>query len=157
MEKININNLFSQNAQTKVNSSSKSLNIYSLFNRDIPKKDNFSIDKLINIREKREKKIIKEYRKKYRHCLDKIEETNNLDKYDTVYIVPMAMYDHTDYDPEACIEYIDKKLKKYYMDTLVLSSNKIFISWNNIKKNRDADREEKNRIKQIKENNIEQE
>jgi len=151
MEKININNLFSskENVSNGTNNSSKPLDIYSLFHRDVNKIYNFSVEKLINVRENREKEVLKEYRKKYKHCLDRIEEINNLDKYDTVYTIPMVIYDCTDYKPEDCIKYIEKKLKKYYIDTLVLSHKSIFISWNNIKKNRDKAREEKNKIKQL--------
>jgi len=148
MEKLNIDNLFS--SKNKTLESSDPLTIYTLFHPEVNKeKNNFSVDKLINVREKRKNKIVKEYKKKYIQCCKNIEELNNLNTYCTTVVVPIAVYDCPDYKPEDCIKYIENKLKKYYMDILVLSNKSIFISWDNIKENRDKANEEKNRIKQL--------
>ena len=155
MEKLNIDNLFS--TKNKISASSEPLTVYTLFHPDINKEtNNLNINRLINVREKRKDKIIKEYKKKYIQCYKTIEKLNNLNTYKMVHVVPTVVYDCPDYKPEDCIKYIENKLKKYYMDILVLSNKSIFISWDNLKENRDKEIEKKKIIKQLEKEQQEQ-
>ena len=132
MERISINNLFPSN------NTFKPLDVYSLYNtkeQRIKNKINFSIDRLINLREERKKKILEQYDKVFNICLNKINTANNLNKTETIYEVPNGIYGFIDYKPLECVHYIQKKLHDMCLNTLILSENVLYISWTYLEEN----------------------
>lgn len=135
MNNININNLFS------VSSSNKILDVHSLY---YPKdnisntqtKMDFSVDNLINEREERKKKVIEQYKKLFYLCLKKIKMANKLNKTDIIFDIPDAIFMFPEYSIIDCMKYINEKLQKLYMETLILSDKTIFITWKDIDKNK---------------------
>ena len=51
------------------------------------------------------------------------------------------IYLYPEYYPHNCLQYIEKKLRKLYIDTLIITKNHIFISWLNVDRNKDIERE----------------
>lgn len=136
MDKISINNLFSSNTDFKP------LDVYSLFNSKEHKnknKLNFNIDRLINLREDRKKKVLVQYEKIFNRCLNKINLTNHLDKLDLVFSVDDSIYGYNDYTSIECLQYLQTRLIKMYFDTLLISNKVIYVSWKNLKKNRELE------------------
>lgn len=134
MNNININNLFS------VTNTNKELDVHSLYhtNENIVKNNtiDFNIDNLINERAEKKQKVIEQYKKLFHICLKKIKMANKLNKTDIIYDIPDAIYMYPDYSIHDCMEYINSRLHKLYMETCILSYKSIFITWINIEYNK---------------------
>lgn len=131
MDRISINNLFPSNNDFKP------LDVNSLYNpqeKHVRNKINFNIDRLVNLREERKKKVLIQYERIFNMCLNKINLANNLNKVEIVYDVPEAIYGSFDYNSNDCLEYIDDRLKKLKLDTLILDNKSIYVSWENLAK-----------------------
>lgn len=159
MDRINIGNLFPESSN---GSSNKPLDIKSLYNPDFNKNKfgqeekikqvDFDLSKLINKKKDREKRAVLEYKKKFNMILNKIDISHGLDKTDLIYTVDIQVFKCPEYNSMKCLEFIEEKLRKMYMDTLILSDNKsIFISWLNIEDNKEKDDIEKEKEKKIEE------
>lgn len=140
MDRLNINSLFNK----KVSNDKSSLNIQTLYNpkltrksREITKKVHFNVDNIIIEQEERKKKVINEYKKIFNLCLNKIKTANKINKTDMVFEVPKVIFTCPDYDYRECLEKIEISLRELCMDTLILSNDTIFISWYNIKDNKE--------------------
>jgi hypothetical protein len=135
MDKININNLF------KGATEFKPLNVQTLYdvkgNKE-KEKFNLNIDRLINLRDERENKVLEQYEKNYNGCLSKITMANELGKTSVVFTVPETVFGYYNYSPTECIKYTNTRLGSEKFDTLVLSDNSLYISWLNLKKNRET-------------------
>ena len=99
------------------------------------------INTTLNKNENREKKLKTVYKKLLGTCLHKIQILNDRDETDMVYNVPQIYYGFSKYEPFDCLTYIEKKLRKKYLDTYILSETKIFISWKNIEENKKIQKE----------------
>jgi hypothetical protein len=133
MDKITINNLFPTTCDLQP------LDIHSLYNskqEHVKNKINFNIDRLINLRETRKKRVLIQYEKVYGMCLKKINMANNLNKTEVVYDVPEAAYGYFDYTSIECLKYIEERLKEMKLEILLLDSKSIYISWANICKSK---------------------
>lgn len=132
MDKICINNLFKT-------TEFKPLNVQTLYdvkgNKE-KEKFNLNIDRLIHLRDERENKVITEYEKLYNNCIGKITMANELNKTSVVFNAPESVYGYFNYSPIECIKYINAKLENEKFDTLIISDNKLYISWLNLGKNR---------------------
>uniref|UniRef100_A0A6C0ABZ1 Uncharacterized protein n=1 Tax=viral metagenome TaxID=1070528 RepID=A0A6C0ABZ1_9ZZZZ len=133
-ENISIETLY---PKSKIN---KEFDVNS-FNTNLLDIENFDTDKLIKERENREKKLKTVYKKLLGTCLHKIQILNDRDETDMVYNVPQIYYGFSKYEPFDCLTYIEKKLRKKYLDTYILSETKIFISWKNIEENKKIQKE----------------
>ncbi len=134
MDKINIDNLFSTDSNKK-----NPLDVYSLYNhyeRKVSNNIKFNIDKLINAKEEKKRKVFQHYRKIYNVCLNKIDIANSIRKTDIIYDVPLYIYRCEEYNIVECLEYLEEKLRDIYMDTLIVPPSSIFISWTNIEDNK---------------------
>lgn len=132
MDKININNLF-KGAEIKP------FNVHTLCdvrNKKEKEKVELNIDRLINIRDERENKVLEHYTKIYESCLKKINAANELLKTSLMFSVPESIFAVPNYDTVNCIEFIETKLKNEKFDTLVINDTTIYISWLNLGKNR---------------------
>lgn len=136
MDKLSITNLF-PNYKHEQNS----LDVKNLVNPEenkIINKTKYNIDKLINTREEREREILIIYDKITGMCLDRIFAVNKIGGTDVIYDIPVSIFNNYNYkyNKMHCLEYLQKKLRNMYMDTLIISNSSIFISWLNIKENR---------------------
>ena len=134
MDKINISNLFPNKQNNDDNYSE--LNVSNLFNiiEKKPKKTNFDLERLSNLREERKKKILVQYEKIFNLCLNKINIANNLNKLEIVYDVPEAIYGSFEYKSIDCLLYISEKLKKMGIDIIILNEISLYVSWQDIGK-----------------------
>lgn len=135
MDRLNINNLFPTNKDNI-----RPLDVNSLYNPKKKKKnDKFSIDGLINDQEEKKKKVLEHYNRIYNMVLKKIKTMNKINNTtEIIYDVVGSIYGCREYNSFDCLNYIEKRLReKYYMDTYKLSEKSIFISWKNIKENRE--------------------
>jgi hypothetical protein len=136
MNKINIDNLFNNTGKEE---QYRPLDVYSLYNpqKNLEDKEiNFSVDRLINHRKEKKNRVIDEYKKIFRMCLKKVDVANKLNTYDIVYEIPIAIYRCNEYRPKDCLNFIEERLKKLFLDTCVISDYSVFISWKNIEKNK---------------------
>jgi hypothetical protein len=127
MDKININNLFPSSSDNF-----KPLDVESLFNfneQKNRKKMSFNVERLVRLREERKMKVLSQYEKVFGFCLNKITLANNMNKLEVVYDLPEAMYGSFEYNVVDCLMYIDEKLLKMELDTLIINENTIYISW----------------------------
>jgi hypothetical protein len=135
MNNINVNNIFA------VSDSNKVLDVHSLYHREKPEiqqatKVTFSVDSLIADREDREKKIVEEYKKIFHKCLKKIKLANKMNKYDIIFEIPTTVFMCPGYNTLCCMNYINSRLQKLYMDTSILTDRTLFITWINIADNK---------------------
>lgn len=133
MDRINIDNLFSNNSDNK-----RPLDVYSIYQNEDKNKNKikFNIDKLINAKEEKKKKVFIQYNKIYNMCLNKIDTANRINKTDIIYDVPLFIYRCEEYNVLDCLKYLQDKLRDIYIDTLIILPSSIFISWANIDVNR---------------------
>jgi len=131
MDKININNLFNQNNSNK----EQILGINNLFQDNSRKNDIFNINDLLNKKEERKKKVLDIYKKKLKDSLKRINTANKYNLTSITYEVPYISFNCKEYNPIECINYIYQRLEKICMDTIILSDNSIYISWENIDDN----------------------
>jgi len=129
MDKISIDNLF-----PNIKFKNRPLDVYSLYNpKEIKKEDDISynIQNLRNVREENKRKIEQVYMKVYEDCLKDIIELNKKNKTDMIYDIPLVIFGK-EYDNIDCIKYINKRLIRLNMETIILSGERIYISWSNI-------------------------
>lgn len=134
MDRISINNLFPNNS-----SDFKPLDVYSLYNpvvNNTRNKNSFNVDKLTTLRKERKMKIFEHYEQIYKTCLNKIDVANDLNKTEITFEIPESIFGHYDYKKSNCLKYIELKLRKMYIDTFIYNDNAIYISWENIEKNK---------------------
>lgn len=136
MDKISIDTLFpSKSGKRKYNN----VNTESLFpnesrlNTSLPYIDS---NELIEERKTKEHMIKNIYKKMLTHCINKIKTANSLDFTDIIYEVPIMVYMYPKYNSIDCLEYIEKKLRKSDIDTLILNQNNIFVTWLNVERNK---------------------
>ena len=79
------------------------------------------------------------YRKLLAQCINNIQDNNDMDITDMIYSVPLYMHMQPKYDSVDCLQYIESKLRKQYLDTYIISKKEIFISWLNVEKNKEID------------------
>jgi len=119
------------------------LDVNTLFPEDTRLEDDvyFDVDELANERKNKENKLKKVYRMLMEQCITKIKSANVGDYTDIIYEVPKSVYLCTGYNPHKCLLYIEKKLRKQFIDTLIITDRHLFISWLNVDRNKDIDRE----------------
>ena len=94
------------------------------------------VSRLIRERNEKKEKVRKLYKKILSKCHKDILQANSKDMVDIIFDVPQFIYTEPDYKCSECIEFIQKKLRKSMMDTLILSSKSIFVTWHNIEINK---------------------
>lgn len=113
----------------------KKIDINTIFNTQ-ETIDTFQSEKLVKERQDELNKTKEAYKQILNTCLEKIKFLNTVDKTDFVYTIPVSYYGHRKYNTVECLKYIEKKLRKKYFDTLIISNLEIFISWENIEENK---------------------
>ena len=95
----------------------------------VVKQQKFDVYELIKIKNEQRNLKIETYKKHLSLCLQKIEDATKLGKTDMVYYLPQTDRDCPSYNIDECIEYIDEMLKNQKFDTLLMTTNTLFISW----------------------------
>ncbi len=134
MDKINIDNLFNLNKHNE-SYNSDPISVQSLYNNLNKKKKKFDIKKLIEHHDNIKKNIKKVYKDIYYKCLNKIEESNSLSKFDIFFEIPIIIYGNKIYSIDDCANYIINNIRNNHMDVLRVTHNTLFITWYNIKEN----------------------
>ena len=93
-----------------------------------------SVSKLIKTREEDKIKLKNCYKKILKSCFKEIELANSMKRTDLIYKIPQINLKNINYQPEECLEYIEKKLQSYHFDTLRIKNCSIFISWFDIER-----------------------
>jgi hypothetical protein len=143
MDNINIQNIFDDNynftksiTDNKNKYTLENLNVKDLtpsLNSYVKLTDDFLINK-IKYNEAHEKKKVSElYEVKYNECLMKINNAIDINMTDIFFQVTDAYFGYKLYNPYECLILIQEKLRNKKFNTLIISNNKIFISWKNSK------------------------
>ena len=141
MNNINIKNIFDDNynlTKSIINDSNKysiqNLNVSDLIpnlNPYVKLTDDYLINK-IKYNEYIEKKKVQElYEIKYNDCLMKINSAIDINMTDIFFQILDAHFGYKLYNSYECLNLIQEKLRKKNFDTLIIKTNKIFISWKN--------------------------
>lgn len=110
------------------------------FNINTLKTDNKPIynglaDELIEARKFRREKLLGIFNDLYNECIEKIKLYDLNGKIDLVFVVPSKIDSDINYSSQECIEFIKRKLKEIYIDTLFLNDVTLFITWKYIEIN----------------------
>ena len=141
MNNINIKNIFDDNynlTKSIINDSNKysiqNLNVSDLIpnlNPYVKLTDDYLINK-IKYNEHIEKKKVQDlYEIKYNDCLMKINSAIDINMTDIFFQILDAHFGYKLYNSYECLNLIQEKLRKKNFDTLIIKTNKIFISWKN--------------------------
>lgn len=131
MKNININSLFGKNIN---NTKKQPLSVYSLYKDNTTKKVDFSIKELIEEKDRKERRINEKKEEMFQLCLKKIKKANKEKKVELSFKISKIDLELKDYNYKDYINYVDIRLRKLYMDTIIIDDT-ILISWDNIKKN----------------------
>ena len=140
MDKLDLDTLF-PNQKKK-----SSLNVNNMFTplRDpmVEKRPSrhlqpFSVDNLIQTQDRIDFQIQQTYREVYELCLEKIEQANLLRQFDLIFEIPMTLYNNPVASTDDCANYVVKHIRKNFMDGCRISPRHIFITWINIRNNKE--------------------
>ena len=139
MNNISIETLFPSSKHKIKNGQ---LDVNTLFPEDSRLNDDtyFNVDELANERKDKENKLRKVYKTLLRQCITKAKTANSGDYTDIIFDVPKTVYLCPHYNSHKCLLYIEKKMRKLYIDTLIITERHIFISWLNVDRNKEIDR-----------------
>ena len=91
--------------------------------------DAFSVQKLIQAKEDKRKKVLIQYNLVYDLCINKITQANILGLTDIIYEVPDIIFGLHEYSPVDCLEFLERKLRLLKIDTYKVPPYSLFISW----------------------------
>ena len=144
MSKVSIDLLFPSNSGKRKYGNIDIETLFPINNNNARFKVNmpvFDPDKLTEERENRKNELKQIYRNMLSLCLKKITNVNKMDCTDMVYEVPTKVFLYPKYNSLECLQYIEKKLRKSYLDTLIISDKSIFVSWLNVSRNKEISRD----------------
>ncbi len=131
---INVDKLFPSNTNQS-GTRGRRLDIDSLFSNTPLNEEpdiSYSSDVLLRkIKTRREKKV-KCYYSMLRYCYQMIDKADDDQCTEIVFRVIDTVPDCPEYKPYECIEFISKKLREQFFETLPLDDNSVFITWKNI-------------------------
>ena len=137
MPKISIDTLFPNEKHKKTG-----LDIETIFPKNVRSDTSLPYFNSGELYEERHKKVINLhilYRQLLSQCIDNIKNNNDMDITDMIYQVPLYMHMQPKYNSTDCLQYIESKLRKQYIDTYILSKKEIFVSWLHVEKNKEID------------------
>jgi hypothetical protein len=143
MNNINIKNIFDDNynlTKSIIDYPSK-YTINNLTVNDLTPKSNpyvkmtdeFLINKIKYNEHIEQKKVQDLYEIKYNECLMKINSAIDVNMTDIFFQVTDAYFGCKLYNSYLCLSFIQEKLRNKNFDTLIISNNRMFISWKNSK------------------------
>lgn len=130
MDKISIKNL---NPKSKC--LNKPLSIQTLRNPKETKRKadiEFNVEQLRTVREEFKQRVINLYKKQFKRCLDKITEVNKKCITDMIFDPPQFIFGEDQYNLVNCAYFIDKRLQKLGMETIILPGARIYVSWEHL-------------------------
>lgn len=144
MNNINIKNIFDDNYNLTRSIVQEGGGNYSLHNFNVSDltpnsnpyvklTDDFLINKIKYNEYSEQKKTQELYENKYNECLMKINSAIDVNITDIFFQVLNAHFGYKLYNSYECLTFIQEKLRKKNFDTLIISNNKMFISWKNSK------------------------
>lgn len=150
MNGININNLFpTANSSSSTN---RPIDVSSLYSSDksVPEITHssyktvncFDLNKMLEANQIKKDNAVAYYKKRFNMILNKIGNAHSFHKHSIICEVPNTVFRCPGYDPAECIEYVEDRLRRMYMDTLKMGSRSVFISWMNIEENKRLKEEE---------------
>jgi hypothetical protein len=140
MENINIKNIFDNNYNLtksvisdpkKYTLNNLNINNSLIYNSHGQLSDDYLINKIKYNKNLERKKVQDLYEIKYNECLAKINNAIDINMTDIFYQITEAYFGCKLYNSIECLNFIQDKLRKKNFDTLIISNNKIFISWKN--------------------------
>lgn len=132
--KLSINSLFGEHSDMLQTSASGGLDIKSLFLDSGINKSNFDYRMILkDISDKKDKKN-KMYEAMKNACFTMIKQAQNNSLTDIVFTVPDIVTECSDYDSKSCLSYVKRNLREQFIDSFILSSTQLFITWKNIEK-----------------------
>ena len=140
MNNISIESLF-PNSKNRIKHGTLDVNTLFPGKSNMNEDEYFDVDELSLVRKEKDKKLKDLFKVIMKQCIDRIKTANTNDYTDIVFEVPKKIYLYPDYYPHTCLQYIEKKLRKLYIDTLIITKNHIFISWLNVDRNKEIERE----------------
>lgn len=140
MNNINIKNIFANNilqnnSQEKNNISISDFSVNTLVESNTFKtniSDDYIINKIKSNKLNEKNKLNELYETLYKECLIKINTAIELNLTDIVYSVGISYFGFLNYNPFACIKFIEIKLREKNFLTLKITHKDLFISWKNI-------------------------
>lgn len=133
MDKISIDNIFSNNADDNLKNDICQIDTDNIF-CDYQKKNKSVLDisKIRSQKQMMESLLKDEYKKKYRICVNKINMANECGKRYTIYSMINDAFLIKNFSCRECLLYIDRKLNKQQFDTKIIDDKTILISWTNL-------------------------
>ncbi len=108
------------------------MNINNIFKLK-EKKEIIFKEMIINNLKKRKHEKLKQYKFMLNSCIKLIEQSINDNQTDILFTISSTIPNCSDYNSDECLKYIQKKLLNNNLNTLIIDSNNIFITWKNIK------------------------
>jgi hypothetical protein len=135
LDKLNIENLFSIRTNNKRFTNGK-LDINTLFKRKVQTEEDveFNSEVLLDSINKKREKMKEVHINLYKNCCDKIITANSSGVTDIIYEIPITIPECIGFDSFNCLKYIQNKLYDNCITSLIITQNKIFLSWVNIEK-----------------------
>jgi hypothetical protein len=134
MNKISINRLCS----TNFDNGPSPLDVNTISKQtmgNIKKDPMFSLQKLIDKRIKIDQELEDIYTEIFETCLNQINVASDYDLTETLFEPPLRTRS-TNYRLTDCLELISKRLEKLYIDSTIIVTGKLYISWKNIIENK---------------------
>lgn len=97
-------------------------------------RDNFDSRELLDIVKRKRKKLEECHEEAYKSCIRSIRLINNSGLTDMVFTVSSYIPDCVNYSPYICLKFIKHKLSQQLIDSTILSTTDIFITWHNLEK-----------------------
>lgn len=108
------------------------INLNNIFEKK--EENNFVFkEMIINNLKKRNKDKLNQYKLIFKSCIALIKKSISDNQTDILFTVSSTIPNCPDYDPNECLKYISNKIIKNKLNTYIIDSNNIFITWKNIK------------------------
>lgn len=130
LHKFNIANLFPNEDGSKPYIGGR-LDINTLFKKK-PEDDltiNFDSKTLLQKSQRQRQKLLKWYVKMFNVCSQKITQANTFGITDILFEVINFIPECPEYKPLECIKFIEMKLNDQHINTYIVSTTQIFITW----------------------------
>lgn len=90
---------------------------------------NFDSRDLLKTAHVKRKKILKWYVKMFNACTEKIKSANSFGITDIVFEIINFIPECPEYKPLKCLKFISKKLNEQHINTYIVNSTHLFITW----------------------------
>lgn len=132
---MNLDNLFPSNNNS--GGTNKKLDVDSLFSASTLITNNqpkitFTSQNLIDRNKKREDRKLCVYKKLLNFCFKRIDSADDDGFIDLIFEIPEFNSECKGYNSHECLIYIQSELNKQNIDNVIISVNKMYISWKSL-------------------------